>query len=78
MFKYYWVKVLFLPIEFLFDHVGGPIPCLNQEIRCQNGGSCQIEMGKPLCACPEGFHGETCQFSTNTTGSWTSNITGNP
>ena len=64
-------------MHFLFERAGGPFQCLNQEISCQNGGLCQIENGKPLCVCPEGFYGKTCQFLTTTPGSLTPNMTGN-
>ena len=59
-------------------HVGGPFQCLNEDLSCQNGGSCQIENGQPVCVCLEGFSGTTCQFSTTTDGSWSTNMTGSP
>ena len=45
------------------------------KIDCKNGGSCVTKNGQSYCACPHGYEGRKCQFSTFTLDS--QNTTGN-
>ena len=49
---------------------------MNNELDCQNGGSCKVVKGKSVCICKKGFYGKTCDLSTTSLGSWTANVTG--
>jgi hypothetical protein len=64
----------------MFVQIGVDFQCLNQELDCENGGSCQVEKGRPVCVCPETFFGKTCQFQSSSTihSNGTANMTGNP
>lgn len=31
------------------------------QIKCKNGGTCEIKNGKAACTCPDNYTGEYCQ-----------------
>ncbi|XP_006820287.1 uncharacterized protein LOC100376377 [Saccoglossus kowalevskii] len=38
-------------------------------IVCENGGSCRLHNGEPLCKCSNGYHGYRCELLDDTTSS---------
>ena len=51
--------------------------CLDNDLECENGGTCEVKHGVPHCVCPDGFEGVFCHFFNENLSTEDLNTTGN-
>ena len=42
-------------------------PCHENDLKCENGGSCVVKNGVPHCICTDGYDGQFCHFMSKDT-----------